>query len=196
MITFFNLLLKKLNLQATKVMYTRTDSEFNIKPGSFIGLYPAPLLLFFVVIDKANPLAKQQPCTCKNRCATKRCPCKLKGVTCTIFCHPAKTCSNRSPVNEAKEVIDLTDDTAPLCADDEDVWKAIGKTKLHIQDRKIIENGYWLSDKIIFAAEQLLQDNILTCLVFKTLHYSKLVHLTSKEARSLSRFCLKGKITG
>lgn len=92
-------------------------------------------------------------CSCINRCGTRKCPCKLNQIVCGNNCHPSRTCSNRQRGQHAVGEI-LVDEKENVKVNDE--WVKIGETTLLHADLKIITGNQWLTDNIIFAAQQLL----------------------------------------
>ena len=122
-------------------------------------------------LPDSEPNQPDPRCKCKTRCSTRKCPCRAQEHACGHLCHPGRTCANTCNADEPKELIDLT--KAELQAQPSDnLWIAVGETKLSVEDRNVLESQDWLSDKHIHAALQLLKkqhpqvtglQNILQC---------------------------------
>lgn len=71
---------------------------------------------------------------------------------CGRYCHPGRscgnTCRNSKPADD-KIVVDEVEEK-------NDGWIKIGLTRLFEQDKNLLTGGDWLTDNIIFAAQQLL----------------------------------------
>ena len=124
-------------------------------------------------LPDSEPNQPDPRCKCKTRCSTRKCPCRGQEHACGHLCHPGRTCANTCNADEPKELIDLT--KAELQAQPSDnLWIAVGETKLSVEDRNVLESQGWLSDKHIHAAQQLLkkqhpqvaglQNTILQCM--------------------------------
>ena len=92
-------------------------------------------------------------CLCKTRCATKRCPCKNKDRVCSKYCHPQRSCCNKTFTKKC-EVINISDD----CDTKQKaiLWTIIDDIHLYDSDKMILESREWLNDRLIHAAQQLL----------------------------------------
>ena len=95
-------------------------------------------------------------CSCKTRCATKKCPCKANHIPCSAYCHPPKSCVyNLSSTEGKKEIIDLShvqsEKHLPV------PWINVAQITLYTSDRDVIATGEWLNDKHLHAAQYLLQ---------------------------------------
>lgn len=100
-----------------------------------------------------KPSLSTNSCGCKTRCATKKCPCKLASMPCKVDCHSGRTCANKPIAKlDAQEVVIVVDEGSDV----PNLWVTIGQTMLCMDDKNtVLENG-WLTDNIVFAAEQLL----------------------------------------
>lgn len=98
-------------------------------------------------------------CTCNAGCATKRCPCKQSGHSCTMYCHPSKLCANKAPKREKEVYVDLTGvKDSPASTKVSSMWIDTDGITLHDTDKKILQNSkVWLTDLIIDAAQCLLK---------------------------------------
>ena len=121
------------------------------------------LLLFFVVVfyeescrtpaELCSAVNWQNPCSCKNRCATRKSPCKLNRIPCGSYCHVGRTCSNKPRVKpDPEEVVNVDKQKVTPSIP----WVKIGITPLLEDDKKLLTGCGWLTDDIMFAALQLL----------------------------------------
>ena len=103
--------------------------------------------------ELCSAVNRQNPCSCKNRCATRKCPCKLNRIPCGSYCHVGRTCSNKPSVKpDPEEVVNVDEQkVAPSIP-----WVKIGITSLLEDDKKLLTGCGWLTDNIMFAALQLL----------------------------------------
>ena len=95
-------------------------------------------------------------CSCKTRCATKKCPCKANHIPCSAYCHPPKSCvNNLSSTEGKKEIIELShvqsEKHLPV------PWINVAQITLYTSDRDVIATGEWLNDKHLHVAQYLLQ---------------------------------------
>ena len=95
-------------------------------------------------------------CSCKTRCATKRCLCKLNHSFCGHYCHPGKSCCNMETA-KPQEVVNLS--ASEDDAQNDSVWIKVGESVLHKEDKVVLSNNGWLTDNIIHAAQQLLKQS-------------------------------------
>ena len=95
-------------------------------------------------------------CSCKTRCATKRCLCKLNHSCCGHYCHPGKSCCNMETA-KPQEVVNLS--ASEDDAQNDSVWIKVGESVLHKEDKVVLSNNGWLTDKIVHAAQQLLKQS-------------------------------------
>ena len=108
------------------------------------------------VFDEKSSAAEQQhkSCDCQGRCATRKCPCKFEKKQCTADCHPGRTCGNKNAICStpcSQEVITVDDHLKV-----KNLWVKVGCTMLLLDDKVDILQGKWLTDNILFSAEQLL----------------------------------------
>ena len=88
----------------------------------------------------------------------KKCPCRKKKHPCGYYCHPGKTCANKSNTGEPKELIDLSEPDQDVAAQPfAGIWTTVGRTELTIHDRNVLVSLKWLNDKHMHAAQQLLK---------------------------------------
>ena len=100
-------------------------------------------------------------CSCKTRCATRKCPCKREHRACSEYCHPGRACINTSQLAERKAdkscEIDLTKEPdMPTNQVDPETWTCVGSVKLTVGDKETLKSNSWLCDRLISAAQQLL----------------------------------------
>ena len=112
-----------------------------------------------------NPLNEFQSscCNCKSGCQNKRCVCRQKGSACGSKCHGGHSCSNTakspSPNSESngqlkrkKHRIATIVISSEEEEEEEDDNKWLPELGLNINDKEIVEEGGWLTDKHIQAA--------------------------------------------
>ena len=82
---------------------------------------------------------QQNSCDCKNRCATRKCSCKLDRVKCGTHCHPGRMCANWNTSDEydVKQDLVIVDEKEVTS---NNVWVNIGVTML-LDDDVAYENG-------------------------------------------------------
>ena len=115
-------------------------------------------------INAGTSAVNTQPsvtCSCKTRCATRKCPCKSEHRACSEYCHPGRACINTTQLAESKPdkscEIDLTKELdVPNNQADPEFWTCIGSVKLTVGDRETLKSNNWLCDEVISAAQQLL----------------------------------------
>ena len=95
-------------------------------------------------------------CSCKTRCATKRCLCKLNHSCCGHYFHPGKSCCNMETA-KPQEVVNLS--ASEDDAQNDSVWIKVGESVLHKEDKVVLSNNGWLTDNIVHAAQQLLKQS-------------------------------------
>ena len=63
------------------------------------------------------------------------------------------------------------------------MWRVIGETTLQLEDKTLIESGEWLTDQIIFAAQQLLKMRhpLVSGLQNTVLQYTKTLEVQSRK---------------
>ena len=102
--------------------FKRILNQSMIQQAQFIITITILLLCLFVVffvcffdeescLDSSAELCSaanwQNPCSCKNRCATRKCPCKLNRIPCGSV---GRTCSNKPSVKpDPEEAVNVDD---------------------------------------------------------------------------------------
>ena len=96
-------------------------------------------------------------CMCKQRCGSRKCPCKKEGNTCQGECHPGRQCINVT--QQLVAFINLTDTANELSAQKENCWVKVGTVNLTFDDQDALKNRShkWLNDNHITAAQNLLK---------------------------------------
>ena len=104
-------------------------------------------MTLLLTIESEGRTLSTKFCVCTTRCCTKKCPCKLKRIPCSLDCHLGKTCANNSSINlDFEETITVSAEKVKLP----------NLTLLFTNDQNILLKNMWLTDNIVFAAEQLL----------------------------------------
>ena len=118
------------------------------------------------IVMTPSPLIASQPtsaadnyCNCRQRCATKRCPCKKRRSPCGSMCHPGRRCANIVYKETELPVIDLTTCNAQLVDGKDDFWTTVGDLRLTHKDKRDLgsRSHAWLNDRHMTAAQTLLK---------------------------------------
>lgn len=139
----------------------------------------APKIGLREAAKRANPANTYYgtSCHCKKGCHGKQCSCRRAKKPCSTRCHSGKACSNcqlnappsldTSPSLNAPPSLDASPSLdippqSPICIDDScpsppptQWW--VRELQLQCSDKVTLENGSWLSDVHISAAQRLLQ---------------------------------------
>ena len=74
-------------------------------------------------------------------------------MPCTYDCHLGRTCANKPVAKlDAQEEVIVVDEKSVV----PNLWVTIGQTMLLVDDKDTLLRNRWLTDNIVFAAEQLL----------------------------------------
>lgn len=144
-------------------------------------VYVFYMTLLFTIESEGRTLSTKF-CVCTTRCCTKKCPCKLKRIPCSLDCHLGKTCANNSSINlDFEETITVSAEKVEL----PNLWVKIGQTLLFTNDQNILLKNMWLTDNIVFACEQLLNQQHPYISGLQDPCLRKYVHLLFKVTKSL-----------
>ena len=92
-------------------------------------------------------------CKCGAQCRTKQCPCRKRGTPCSSKCHGGRKCSNTHPATSVKS----PDSVSPASSNPPSPGRWLPNHHLDTDDKEICENGGWLTDKHVKAAQDLLK---------------------------------------
>lgn len=96
-------------------------------------------------------------CNCRTRChSRKKCPCKAKKRSCSVLCHPERSCTNLPTFpNELVTPVTLND-TEEL--PDVEGWTQFGSVELTSHHKRTLKSKHqWLDDSIITASQSILK---------------------------------------
>ena len=99
-----------------------------------------------------------QLCQCYTRChSRKSCRCKSADLSCSLYCHPGRTCTNKKSIPSISSTSDLTKHGIADVDLEQDKWIDCCGFHLTREHKIILLSKAWLDDYIVGAAQKLLK---------------------------------------
>ena len=140
--------------QLTQPSSNISDSGTLFTTASLIRSHMVPFLGSSQVDNVVKDV--KSSCECRTRCTGKKsCQCKKLGRSCSKYCHPGRSCTNKiCPSLKSNQSIQVEE----YCTSNVQPLLACKGLNLTTKDKSVILNGEWLNDIIISAFQRLLKD--------------------------------------